>query len=196
LKARFLVPFGIFVALVVFFAIGLNHDPREIPSPLIDKPAPAFSLPQLSETSVPFAPESMRGKVWLLNVWATWCVACREEHSVLVELARSGQLPIIGLNYKEVRGDTSINNAEQLKPAEALALGRDRIRAWFAQHGNPYTFTALDLNGRVGIDYGVYGVPESYVIDKQGVIRLKHIGPLTPQVLQTKILPLVRELSK
>ena len=195
MKARFLVPFGIFVALVVFFAIGLNHDPREIPSPLIDKAAPAFSLPQLPETSAVFAPESMRGKVWLLNVWATWCVACREEHPVLVELAQSGQVPIVGLNYKEVRGDTSLN-PEQLSPAQELTLGRDRIRAWFAQHGNPYTFTALDLDGRVGIDYGVYGVPESYVIDKQGVIRLKHIGPLTPQVLQTKILPLVRELSK
>ena len=195
MKARFLVPFGIFVALVVFFAIGLNHDPREIPSPLIDKPAPAFSLPQLPETSAVFAPESMRGKVWLLNVWATWCVACREEHPVLVGLARSGQVPIIGLNYKEVRGDTSLN-PEQLSPAQELTLGRDRIRVWFAQHGNPYTFTALDLDGRVGIDYGVYGVPESYVIDKQGVIRLKHIGPLTPQVLQTKILPLVHELSK
>ena len=195
MKARFLVPFGIFVALVVFFAIGLNHDPHEIPSPLIDKPAPAFSLPQLSETSAAFAPESMRGKVWLLNVWATWCIACREEHSVLVELAQSRQVPIVGLNYKEVRGDTSLN-PEQLSPAQELTLGRDRIRAWFAQHGNPYTFTALDLDGRVGIDYGVYGVPESYVIDKQGVIRMKHIGPLTPQVLQTKILPLVRELSK
>jgi cytochrome c biogenesis protein CcmG/thiol:disulfide interchange protein DsbE len=195
LKARFLVPFGIFVALVVFFAIGLNHDPHEIPSPLIGKAAPAFSLPQL-ETSAPLTPETMRGKVWLLNVWATWCVACREEHPVLVELARSGQVPIIGLNYKEVRGDTSINNVEQLKPVEELALGRDRMRVWFAQHGNPYIFTALDLDGRVGIDYGVYGVPESYVIDKQGVIRLKHIGPLTPEVLQAKILPLVRELSK
>ena len=195
MKARFLIPFGIFVALVVFFAIGLNHDPREIPSPLIDKAAPAFSLPQLPETSAAFAPESMRGKVWLLNVWATWCIACREEHSVLVELAQSRQVPIVGLNYKEVRGDTSLN-PEQLSPAQELTLGRDRIRAWFAQHGNPYTFTALDLDGRVGIDYGVYGVPESYVIDKQGVIRLKHIGPLTPQVLQTKILPLVRELSK
>ena len=194
MKARFLIPFGLFVALVVFFAIGLNRDPREIPSPLIDKPAPAFTVPQL-ENTVPFAPETMRGKVWLLNVWATWCVACREEHPLLIALAQSEQVTIIGLNYKEVRGDTSLN-PEQISPAQELTLGRERIRVWFAQHGNPYAFTALDLDGRVGIDYGVYGVPESYVIDKQGVIRLKHIGPLTAQVLQTKILPLVRELSK
>ena len=194
MKARFLVPFGLFVALVVFFAIGLNRDPREIPSPLIDKPAPAFTLPQL-ENAAPFAPETMHGKVWLLNVWATWCVACREEHPLLIALAQSEQVPIVGLNYKEVRGDTSLN-PDQLSPAQELTLGRERIRVWFAQHGNPYTVTALDLDGRVGIDYGVYGVPESYVIDKQGVIRLKHIGPLTAQVLQTKILPLVRELSK
>ncbi len=194
MKARFLIPFGLFVALIVFFAIGLNRDPREIPSPLINKPAPAFSVPQL-ENSVPFAPETMRGKVWLLNVWATWCVACREEHPLLIALAQTQQVPIVGLNYKEVRGDTSLN-PEQMSPAQELTLGRERLRTWFAQHGNPYVFTALDLDGRVGIDYGVYGVPESYVIDKQGVIRLKHIGPLTAQVLQTKILPLVRELSK
>ncbi|MHB1232477.1 MAG: DsbE family thiol:disulfide interchange protein [Burkholderiales bacterium] len=173
--ARFLIPFGIFIALVVFFAIGLEHDPREIPSPLINKPAPAFKLPQLHDATQSFAPSKMLGQVWLLNVWASWCVSCREEQPVLVAFAQSHSVPIIGLDYKDRRQD---------------ALD------WLRQLGDPYVLSVSDADGRVGIDYGVYGVPETYVIDKQGVIRMKHIGPVTMQVLQEKIMPLVLALSK
>ena len=173
--ARFLIPFGIFIALVVFLALGLKHDPHKIPSPLINKPAPAFDLPQLHDTTRSFTPAEMRGQVWLFNVWASWCVSCREEQPVLVAFAKSKLVPIIGLDYKDPRQD---------------ALN------WLKQLGDPYVLSVSDADGRVGIDYGVYGVPETYVIDKQGVIRMKHIGPVTMQVLQEKIMPLVRALSQ
>ena len=172
---RYLIPFGLFVVLVVFLAIGLGHDPREVPSPLLNKPAPVFRLPQLHDPSKTFAAEDMRGKVWLLNVWASWCVTCRDEHPVLVELAKSGTLPIYGLNHKDKRED---------------ALG------WLNDFGDPYVLSAADNDGRVSIDYGVYGVPETYLIDREGVIRFKKVGPVTPDVLQKEILPLAKELSK
>jgi cytochrome c biogenesis protein CcmG/thiol:disulfide interchange protein DsbE len=173
--ARFLIPLAVFIILVAFFAIGLNHDPREIPSPLVNKPAPAFVLPQLATPQKTLSPADLKGTVWLLNVWASWCVSCRDEHPVLVEFAKQNLVPIYGLNYKDQRSD-------------ALQ--------WLAQLGNPYTASVSDVDGRVGIDYGVYGVPETYVIDKQGTIRMKHIGPVTPQVLSEKIMPLVRELNR
>ncbi len=175
MKARFLIPFLVFVALVVFFYIGLSLKPREIPSPLVGKPAPAFNLPQLHAPDKNFRVEDMRGQVWIFNVWASWCVSCRDEHPLWVEFAQSNQLPIVGLNYKDQRTDA--------------------LR-WLLQLGNPYVLSVMDSEGRVGIDYGVYGVPETYVIDKQGVIRMKHIGPITPDVLNGKILTLVQELSK
>ena len=172
---RFLAPFVVFVALVAFFFVGLNRDPREIPSPLVNQAAPAFSLQQLQVPSQQFSPAAMRGQVWLFNVWASWCVSCRVEHPVLIKLAETKLVPIVGLNYKDQRSD-------------ALQ--------WLKQFGNPYLLSATDLDGRIGIDYGVYGVPETYVIDKQGIIRMKHIGPVTDEVLQYKILPRVRELLK
>ena len=175
MKAKFLIPLLLFIALVVFLAIGLNRDPHEVPSPLINKPAPAFEVPQLAESNKNFSPASMKGQVWILNVWASWCVACREEHPVLVELAKSQIAPVIGLDYKDKRED-------------AMAM--------LAKQGNPYTLSAFDGNGRVGIDYGVYGVPETYIIDKAGVIRFKHIGPLTMDLLNQKIYPIVTELRK
>ena len=175
MKAKFLIPLVLFVALVVFLAIGLNRDPHEVPSPLINKAAPAFEVPQLAEPNKTFSPESMKGQVWVLNVWASWCVACREEHPVLVELAKSQTAPVIGLDYKDKRED-------------ALAM--------LAKQGNPYVLSAFDGNGRVGIDYGVYGVPETYIIDKAGVIRYKHIGPLTMNLLNQKIYPKLNELKK
>ena len=175
MKARFLVPFIIFVALAVFLYLGLQLNPREIPSPLINKPAPAFNLPQLHDPSKSLSVEAMRGQVWLFNVWASWCVSCRDEHPLWVAFAQSNRLPIVGLNYKDQRSD---------------ALN------WLLQLGNPYVMSVMDSEGRTGIDYGVYGVPETYVIDKQGVIRMKHIGPINPAVLQEKILPLVEALSK
>lgn len=174
MKAKFLIPLLLFVVLVGFLAVGLNRDPHEVPSPLIGKQAPAFELPQLADPQKTFSPESMRGKVWILNVWASWCVACREEHPVLVELGKLQVAPIIGLDYKDKRDD-------------AMAM--------LARQGNPYALSAFDANGRVGIDYGVYGVPETYVIDQAGVIRFKHIGPITMELLNKKMIPLLSELK-
>jgi cytochrome c biogenesis protein CcmG, thiol:disulfide interchange protein DsbE len=173
--SRFAIPLGLFVVLVGFLAVGLRRDPHEVPSPLINKSAPTFQLPQLQEPLRTFSAQDMRGKVWLLNVWASWCTSCREEHPVLLELSRSGVLPIYGLNYKDKRDD-------------ALA--------WLDEFGNPYTLSASDFDGRVGIEYGVYGAPESYLIDRNGIIRFKQVGPITPELLQQKILPLAKELSR
>jgi len=174
LRARFLIPLVVFVVMVVFLGVGLTLNPREVPSPLINKPAPPFQLPQLHAPDKTFAQKDMLGKVWMLNVWASWCVACREEHPHLVELARSGVVPIYGLNYKDERADGI---------------------AWLARFGNPYQLSAYDRDGRIGIDYGVYGVPETYVIDKAGVIRYKRIGIVSPEIVRDKILPLVKELN-
>lgn len=172
---RFLIPLGVFAALVVFLAIGLTLNPREIPSPLIDKPAPAFKLAQLEQPGLEFSQKDMLGQVWLLNVWASWCVSCREEHPILVEFARSRVAPLVGLNYKD-------------KPDDA--------KAWLREFGDPYMLSITDSNGRVGIDYGVYGVPETFLIDRAGVIRYKQIGPVTRDALDRKILPLIRKLQQ
>lgn len=169
-----LIPLALFAVLVAFLAVGLSRNPREIPSPLIGKPAPAFSLPALDAPDQKVSVQDLRGKVWLLNVWASWCVACRVEHPLLVEFSKSGAVPIYGLNYKDKRDD---------------AIG------WLARFGNPYIRSLSDTDGLVGIDFGVYGVPETFVIDKAGVIRMKHIGPVTPEVLRDDILPLVRKLG-
>jgi cytochrome c biogenesis protein CcmG, thiol:disulfide interchange protein DsbE len=174
-SVRWAIPLVIFFVLLAFLWVGLGRDPREVPSPLIGKPAPAFALARLHEAGARLSNEDLKGKVWLLNVWASWCVSCRAEHPLLMQLAASKIVPIYGLDYKD-------------KP--------DAGRAWLAQNGNPYTASAVDLDGRVGIDYGVYGVPETFLVDKQGVVRYKQIGPLTPEALREKILPLVRELSK
>lgn len=192
---KFLWPLLGFVLLVVLLAVGLNLNPREVPSPLIGKPAPAFSLPVLAQPGQNFSPKDMQGKVWLLNVWSSWCVSCREEHPVLVEFSKHANVPLVGLDYKEVRGDGEIDMSK-LPPEEEKQLAMKRADQWLAEHGNPYTLSVLDLDGRVGIDYGVYGVPETYLIDKAGTIRMKHIGPITPDVLSGKILPLIGELSK
>jgi len=173
-KAKGLVPLAGFVVVAAFLAVGLKLDPREVPSPLIDKPAPAFNLPRLDDPSANLAGADLKGQVWLLNVWASWCVACRQEHPLLVALSKTGEVPIYGLNYKDDVGAAT---------------------DWLTRWGNPYTASVVDADGRVGIDYGVYGVPETYLIDKQGTIRYKQIGPLTPAVIETKILPMVRELN-
>ena len=191
---RFLWPLIGFIVLVVLLAVGLNLDPREVPSPLVGKPAPAFSLSKLGSDEK-FSPQDMQGKVWLLNVWSTWCVSCRQEHPMLVQMAKSQTVTLIGLNYKEVRGDASFDMSKINAEAEKT-MATQRASAWLQRHGNPYALSALDLDGRVGIDYGVYGVPETYVIDKAGIIRLKHTGPITPDVLTQKIMPLLAELNK
>lgn len=171
---RYLLPLGIFIALVGFLAVGLHRDPREVPSPLIDKPAPSFSLAQLHQPEQVIGSAQMKGQVWALNVWASWCVACRQEHEVVKSLAGQNIIPVIGLNYKDQRTDAM---------------------DWLAQMGNPYQVSAFDDKGRVGIDFGVYGVPETFLIDKKGVIRAKQIGPLTQEVLATRWLPLIAKLK-
>jgi cytochrome c biogenesis protein CcmG/thiol:disulfide interchange protein DsbE len=171
---RFAIPLAIFLTLVGFFAVGLMRDPREVPSPFIGKPAPVFKLAQLHEADRVFTPEDMKGKVWLLNVWASWCVSCRVEHPLLVEMAKKNVVPIVGLNYKDKREDGL---------------------QWLGKFGNPYALSAYDADGRVGIDYGVYGVPETFVIDKEGVIRYKQIGPITPEALEKVLLPLIGKLA-
>lgn len=174
---RYLIPAALFIVLIGFLAVGLKRDPRDVPSPLVGKPAPTFTLPQL-DNDKQFSTSDLRGQVWLLNVWASWCVSCRDEHPVLVKFARSSAtpaVPIIGLNYKDQIVDA---------------------KAWLTRFGNPYTLSAVDLDGRVGIDYGVYGVPETYVIDKRGTIRMKHTGPITEQSLAARIVPLIAELNK
>ena len=165
---------AIFIALVTLLAVGLRLNPREVPSPLIGKPAPAFELPLLTEPDKRFSQKDMLGKVWIMNVWASWCPPCLVEHPVVTRIAQSGLAPVVGLNYKDARDD-------------ALP--------WLKRNGNPYQLIVFDANGRIGIDYGVYGVPETYVIDRKGVIRYKHIGPLTADIVQQKVEPLVKELS-
>ena len=174
MKVKFLLPLALFAVLVGFLLVGLKRDPHQVPSPLVNRPAPAFQVPQLIAAQQPFSPADMKGQVWMLNVWASWCVACRVEHPLLVDLARSQAVPLIGLDYKDKRMD-------------ALTF--------LQRHGDPYRLSAFDADGRVGIDYGVYGVPETFVIDKQGVIRHKHIGPITSEALEKTILPLIAQLK-
>jgi cytochrome c biogenesis protein CcmG/thiol:disulfide interchange protein DsbE len=172
---RFMLPLIAFLVLVAFLYVGLGLNPHEVPSPFINKPAPAFTLPQLQEPNKQFSAQEMKGKVWLFNLWASWCVACKEEHSLLVELSRQNLVPIIGMDYKDQR---------------------DAAESWLAQAGNPYLLNVFDAEGRVGIDYGVTGVPETFVIDKQGVIRDKIIGMVTPQNFKDRIFPLIRKLEQ
>lgn len=171
---RALIPLFIFLALAGFLFKGLFLDPREVPSPLVGKAAPQFNLPRLDSPEKTFSPKEMLGKVWLLNAWASWCPACKDEHPLLVELSKTGFVPIVGLDYKDTNQE-----AQQ----------------WLDQAGNPYVLNAIDANGRVGIDYGVYGVPETYVIDKKGMIAYKQIGPVTMEALRDKIIPLVKQLQ-
>ncbi|MCA1938866.1 MAG: DsbE family thiol:disulfide interchange protein [Dechloromonas sp.] len=193
---RYFWVLGAFIALVVLLAVGLNLNPRDVPSPLVGKPAPAFRLAVLGQEGQTMGPEDLKGKVWLFNVWASWCVSCRQEHPVLVDFARRGNgTPIVGLNYKELRGDGAID-MRRVPAEQEVPLALERASGWLKTHGDPYLLTVMDIDGRVGIDYGVYGVPETYVIDKTGVIRMKHTGPISPQILNEKILPLVAELNK
>lgn len=172
---RLLIPLGIFVVLLGFLLAALRRDPRQVPSPFIGKPAPAFELPRLDAPEHSFRPSELRGQVWLLNVWASWCVACREEHPTLLELARAQAVSLVGLNYKD-------------RPDEA--------RRWLDRFGDPYRLSVIDIDGRVGIDYGVYGVPETFLIDRAGVVRYRLTGPVSPALFDGKIMPLLRELQR
>jgi len=171
---RYLVPLLLFVLLAALLYRGLSLDPKLVPSPLIDKAMPAFTLPRLQDAAATLSDSDLRGKVSILNVWATWCVSCRAEHATLLELARTGKVNIYGLNYKDNRADA---------------------RRWLAQLGNPYIANAFDEDGRVGINWGVYGAPETFIMDKQGIVRHKHVGPLTREIIATEILPLVARLD-
>ena len=171
---RFWLVIAGFAVLVGLLAVGLRLDPREVPSPLIGKPAPAFELPLLQQPDKSFSEKDMLGTVWVMNVWASWCPPCLVEHPVVSELARSGIAPVVGLNYKDVRED-------------ALP--------WLKRNGDPFRVIAYDAAGRIAIDYGVYGVPETYVIDRKGIIRYKRVGPLTPEIIQKKVRPLIEELA-
>lgn len=163
-----------FLGLVILLGAGLGLRPREVPSPLIGKPAPPFELPLLAAPDKTFSQKDMLGKVWILNVWASWCPPCLIEHPIITGLAKSGIAPVVGLNYKDARED-------------ALP--------WLQRNGDPYLLSVSDVAGRIAIDYGVYGVPETYVIDRKGVIRYKHIGPVTPETARETIEPLVKKLS-
>lgn len=171
---KYILPLLLFILLTVFLAIGLRLNPKEIPSPLIDKPAPAFNLPILATPEKTLKHSDFQGQVWLLNVWASWCVSCRDEHPLLLQLAKQNIAPLVGLNYKD----------------EQIAANQ-----WLAKHGNPYQTSIMDGDGRTGIDYGVYGVPETFVIDKHGIIRYKHTGPVSPGDLERIFLPLIAKLQ-
>ncbi len=172
---QFLLPLGIFVILIILLGVGLTLNPREVPSPFINKPAPEFNLPQLLQAGQQVSPQQFRGRVWILNVWASWCVSCRAEHEVLNRLASKNLVDIIGLNYKD---DT------------------DNAITWLKRLGNPYKASVVDQDGRAGIDWGVYGVPETFVIDKQGIIRHKFTGPITEKDVEQTLIPLVKKLNQ
>jgi cytochrome c biogenesis protein CcmG/thiol:disulfide interchange protein DsbE len=175
MKLRFLLPLGAFLVMVIFLGIGLKLDPHEVPSPLIDKPAPAFTLAQLHEPEKTFSPADMKGKVWILNVWASWCASCRQEHVFFTEFARANpSVNLIGLNYKDER---------------------EAGMQWLARLGNPYLLSISDAEGMAGLDWGVYGVPETFVIDKKGIVRHKQTGPVDLPILQTVIMPLIEKLN-
>jgi cytochrome c biogenesis protein CcmG/thiol:disulfide interchange protein DsbE len=174
-RVLYLVPVAVFIGVAIMFAWGLGHDPREIPSNLIGKPVPQFSLPPVKGRMLGLSSDNLRGEVSLVNVFASWCAECRLEHPLIMQLKAQGVVTVHGLNYKD-------------RPEDAAR--------WLNTLGDPYTRTGADTNGRVGIDWGVYGVPETFVIAKDGRIAFKQIGPLSPEILQQKIIPLIRDLQE
>ena len=172
---RALLPLLAFIVLAIFLGIGLTKDPRKLPSTFIGKSAPDFILPQLHDLKKTFSPKDMLGKVWILNVWASWCVSCRAEHHVLNNMIKNNKVNLIGLNYKDAVTDA---------------------RGWLARYGNPYQLSASDVEGMAGIEWGVYGVPETFVMDKKGIVRLKHTGPVTNKDIIEEVMPMIRKLEK
>ncbi len=170
---RFKLPLAIFILMVGLLAYGLGLDPKKVPSPLIDKPVPAFSLARLHAPQQQISNKDLLGEVWVLNVWASWCVACRAEHEFVTRLAQMELDKVIGLNYK----DRSVD-----------------AKGWLQQWGDPYSASLMDADGRIGIDWGVYGVPETFIVDKNGLIKYKFIGPINQGTLDSEIVPLLREL--
>ena len=187
-----LIPLLVFMGLVAFLAVGLNRNPKEIPSPLIGRAAPNFALPVVGSPQV-FSSAQFKGRVSLVNLWATWCAGCREEHPLLLALSQQSGLQMVGLNYKELQA-SELSGQSPLGP-EAVQQATARNQAWLQKHGQAFHVNLLDLDGRVGMDWGVYGLPETYLIDREGVVRFKHAGALTPEVLQQELLPLLRSLQ-
>lgn len=175
MKTRYLIPVVVFLAMVVFLYIGLGRDPRYVPSPLIGKPAPDFDLPLLYQLEKNFTQENLKGKVSLVNVWASWCVSCRLEHGLLMQMSKNKEFPIIGINYKDEHVDAT---------------------KYLREFGDPYATIVFDYEGRASINWGVYGTPETFIVDKQGIIRYKHVGPITVEKLQQNLLPILKELQK
>ncbi len=173
-RITFLIPLLVCVVIGVFLYRGLSLNPREVPSPLIGKAAPEFKLPSLHQPDTILSPASFAGKPWILNVWASWCVACRQEHPVVTNLAQRVDIPVIGLDYKD-------------QPEDG--------KAWLTQFGDPYDASIVDLEGNAGLDWGVYGVPETFLIDANGVIQFKHIGPLTSDIVETRLMSKLAELG-
>lgn len=169
------LPLVLFLGLAGWFALGLTRDPSVLPSNMIDKPVPAFDLPPVADSLPGLKAADLTGKAQLVNIFASWCAPCRVEHPVLMRLAEELKVPLVGIAYKD-------------KP--------EATRAFLDQLGNPFSAVGQDRDGRVGIDFGVYGVPETYVVDRDGRIRYRHVGPLMPADVEEKILPLMRELSK
>lgn len=186
------VPLALFLGMAVFLAVGLTRNPQEIPSPLIGQKAPAFQLPVVGGSGV-FGAEQFKGQVTLVNLWATWCAGCKEEHPLLMALARQPGLHMLGINYKELQASELAGQDPQ--SAEAVQKATARSQAWLQKHGQAFGVNLLDMDGRVGMDFGVYGLPETYLVDRQGVVRFKHAGALTPDVVQQKLLPLLRSLQ-
>ena len=171
---KYIIPLILFIALAVFLALGLKGKPGEIPSPLLNKLAPAFSAPKLNAANEKLSPADLKGKVWLFNAWASWCASCRDEHPVINLLAQQQVAIVVGLNYKD---------------------DPDAAKKWLETLGNPYNDSVMDADGRIGIDWGVYGVPETFVMDKQGIVRYKHTGPVTEEDVQNTFLPLIAKLQ-
>ena len=174
-RLMLLVPAAGFIGLVAAFALGLRNDPSLVPSPLVGKPVPVFDLPPVTGRTLGLSSRDLQGHVSLVNVFASWCISCREEHPLLMRLARSRMVPIQGLDYTD-------------KPADASR--------WLAAMGDPYTRTGADTDGRVAIDWGVYGVPETFVVSRRGIIAYKQIGPITPSILDRRIAPLIARLRE
>ncbi len=172
---RWLIPLLVFSALLLVLVRGLNLNPHEVPSPLIDRPVPGFLAPTLTDANRQLKREDLLGRVWVLNVWASWCGPCLEEHAQLMTLSqRHAGLTIVGLNYKD-EGEAA--------------------KQWLLQWGNPYSESLVDPRGQLGLDFGVYGVPETFIIDREGIVRFKHVGPMTPKVLHEQIEPALARLG-
>lgn len=171
---KYLIPLIVFLTVAAFLFVGLGRDPSELPSALIEKTAPSFELPQLTGGAASFNSAELHGQIWVLNIWASWCGPCREEHPFITRLANETNIAVVGLNYKDQQ---------------------ENAKRWLQQFGNPFSVTVEDSAGRAGMDWGVYGVPETFIIDKKGMVRLKHVGPVTEADLEKTLLPLIQKLQ-